>query len=120
MFNLNWLCGEVSSTNGPPMTSWFDPGVVCPDGTVMWGWDEDNSPSLLGDSHRSPNSSPLVRAAHTPEQVHYHYHRLSMGPLVFWGLQVSLAIALFLILSPNSQLPEQGTPVDSSAIRQPD
>ena len=121
MFKLNWLRGKAPATNGPPMELCFDQGVVFPDGTVMWLWDGDDpsSASSPSDPERSSNQPSLSNAVHHPEQIHYHYHRFGMGPWLFLGLQASLAIALLLILSPDSQPSAQDAPFDSFAIPQP-
>lgn len=120
MFNFNWIRGKAPSTNAPLMDSIFDAGVVCPDGTVMWLWREDDvSPNRLGEADRCPNQRSSSIVDHSPEQIHYHYHRFGMGPWLLVGLQISLAIALMLILS-VPQPSEQNAPLNSLVSPQPD
>ncbi len=119
MFNLKWLRGKAPATNGPPVVPWFNPGVVCPDGTVMWLSDDDDWSHRDKESHLTAHDSSSTAAQHS-EQIHYHYHRFGMGPWLFLGLQVSLAIALLLILSPTPEPPDQETPLDSRTIPKPD
>ena len=119
MFKLDWLRGNALTTNGLPMGT-FDSGVVCPDGTVMWLWSEDDTFSnRLGDADRCPSHRSSSTVDHSPEQIHYHYHRFGMGPWLLVGLQLSLAIALMLILS-APQPSEQDAPLDSLVNPQPD
>ena len=121
MFKLNWIRDKVSSMSDPPMGSWFDPGVVCPDGTVMWLWDGDDASSgRRGEPERSPQRYSTPYEDSGIEQVHYHYHRFGMGPWLFLGLQISLAIALLLVLSPHFQTPNQDATLDSLTMSQPD
>ena len=120
MFNFNWLRGQAPSTSRLPMDSIFDSGVVCPDGTVMWLWNEDDASNhWSGDADRCPSQRSSLPMDHSLEHIHYHYHRFGMGPWLFVGLQMSLAIALILVLS-VPQPPVQDAPVDSLAITQAD
>ena len=105
------------------MESWFEPGVVCPDGTVMWSWEGDDASSHWagGSDQRSQSSTPaLASAVEHSDHVHYHYYRFGMGPWLFLGLQVSLAIALLLILSPDSKPPAPEASWDSLSVPTPD
>ena len=123
MFNFNWLRGNAPSTNGSPMESWFNPGVVCPDGTVTWHWAGDDFPSNRSSEDKSalfPKRPSLSMEVQHSEKIHYHYHRFGMGPWLFLGLQMSLAIALLLTLSPDSQPPTPDTSLDSLTIPKPD
>lgn len=117
MFKLDWLRGQALATNTSPMGT-FDSGVVCPDGTVMWVSNDEESFNMGVEANaQSQTSSSNVQQA---EQVHYHYHRFGMGPWLFLGLQVSLAIALLLILSPSPEPPAPEAPLDLSTIPKPD
>lgn len=47
MFNFNLLRGKTPFTGTTTGGSWFKSGVVCPDGTVMWLSEEDESESTV-------------------------------------------------------------------------